>query len=50
MDDMLIMGSNRHFNPRTREGCDSNNLRKYYEDWMNFNPRTREGCDLTGRY
>ena len=34
----------KHFNPRTREGCDHKpspvNSRCLY-----FNPRTREGCD-----
>ncbi len=33
-----------HFNPRTRTGCDDNELRKADLDW-NFNPRTRTGCD-----
>ena len=34
----------RHFNPRTREGCD----KIYFFVPLranNFNPRTREGCD-----
>ncbi len=40
------LGSIRvHFNPHTREGCDTNKL--YQSKFCtNFNPHTREGCDL----
>ena len=35
-----------HFNPRTREGCDT--AESHHERMQsNFNPRTREGCDQT---
>ena len=34
-----------HFNPRTREGCDTT-FRKFYDFQKDFNPRTREGCDI----
>ena len=36
---------NVHFNPRTREGCDSHRV-GIYKKSIYFNPRTREGCDL----
>ena len=36
--------SKRHFNPRTREGCDVSD-HPHREDVADFNPRTREGCD-----
>ena len=35
-----------HFNPRSREGSDSNNL-ELLEDIQHFNPRSREGSDLS---
>ena len=35
---------NVNFNPRTREGCDSNILYVSHKS-HDFNPRTREGCD-----
>ena len=36
----------KDFNPRTREGCDSNSI--YAKNQIDdFNPRTREGCDQT---
>ena len=34
-----------HFNPRTREGCDSASRRSSQGPSGDFNPRTREGCD-----
>ena len=35
----------RHFNPRTRVGCDHPNSKSCL-NWLNyFNPRTRVGCD-----
>ena len=37
----------RHFNPRTREGCDNVPVVVPVPD-IDFNPRTREGCDVTG--
>ena len=33
-----------NFNPRTREGCDTDTGRLMHHH-SNFNPRTREGCD-----
>ena len=35
----------KHFNPRTREGCDSLGALPL-SSYSDFNPRTREGCDL----
>ena len=34
-----------NFNPRTREGCDSNLIDDNRIAGLDFNPRTREGCD-----
>ena len=36
--------SSRHFNPRTREGCDIAHVDEKLVAF-DFNPRTREGCD-----
>ena len=36
----------KHFNPRTREGCDIS-LKFSFLIHKYFNPRTREGCDFT---
>ncbi len=38
-----------HFNPRTREGCDTSSLNAIAPIGLDFNPRTREGCDVEGR-
>ena len=41
----VVFAWDMHFNPRTREGCDS--CRGYtHPRHANFNPRTREGCDF----
>ena len=37
---------NRHFNPRTREGCDRAGGKDDEGHEADFNPRTREGCDF----
>ena len=37
-----------YFNPRTREGCDSNAVCAA-DEHKYFNPRTREGCDMRGK-
>mgnify|MGYP001699443272 CR=1 FL=1 len=42
----LIDSSQQHFNPRTREGCDSKHELTKLTEAYNFNPRTREGCDF----
>ena len=36
----------RHFNPRTREGCDGTLSSVTRHMITYFNPRTREGCDI----
>ena len=43
-DDHISEFGNVHFNPRTREGCDSHRAEPNGAD-ADFNPRTREGCD-----
>ena len=37
-------GAASYFNPRTREGCDSD-FPEVRQKQVSFNPRTREGCD-----
>ena len=39
-----LRASSKSFNPRTREGCDTNRAIIKKADFR-FNPRTREGCD-----
>ncbi len=34
-----------NFNPRSREGSDTNNISSFYTG-SNFNPRSREGSDI----
>ena len=42
-----LIGNERKssFNPRTREGCDTE-VNRPINDSISFNPRTREGCDV----
>ena len=44
MLDFRFLRLNHHFNPRTREECDTL-LRSSLSTTYNFNPRTREECD-----
>ena len=43
---LMIIFPKRHFNPRTREGCDAASIYDNAIKWADFNPRTREGCDM----
>ena len=43
------LGSQCHFNPRSREGSDMRNSPFTLSQFINFNPRSREGSDSPGR-